>query len=161
MLLLIAESISSWGWNNCTLILDEWIFMTEQNHHRINDCGYENALSTYLRQGRLGAGNWWFQKLLTLFSFQTANATTLSYLVTGLKPNTLYEFSVMVTKGRRSSTWSMTAHGTTFELGTPPLSGSCQHSQWDERSMPQFWERESMYLKWLCWWILAGRFLSL
>lgn len=24
----------------------------------------------------------------------------------------------MVTKGRRSSTWSMTAHGTTFELGT-------------------------------------------
>lgn len=52
------------------------------------------------------------------FFFQTANATTLSYLVTGLKPNTLYEFSVMVTKGRRSSTWSMTAHGTTFELGT-------------------------------------------
>lgn len=49
--------------------------------------------------------------------FQNANATTLSYLVTGLKPNTLYEFSVMVTKGRRSSTWSMTAHGATFELG--------------------------------------------
>lgn len=59
-------------------------------------------------------------EVLTLFSFQTANATTLSYLVTGLKPNTLYEFSVMVTKGRRSSTWSMTAHGTTFELGTAP-----------------------------------------
>lgn len=54
----------------------------------------------------------------SLFFFQTANATTLSYLVTGLKPNTLYEFSVMVTKGRRSSTWSMTAHGTTFESGT-------------------------------------------
>ncbi|XP_010191234.1 PREDICTED: neogenin-like, partial [Mesitornis unicolor] len=52
--------------------------------------------------------------------YKTANATTLSYLVTGLKPNTLYEFSVMVTKGRRSSTWSMTAHGTTFELGTAP-----------------------------------------
>ncbi|ELV11282.1 Neogenin, partial [Tupaia chinensis] len=49
--------------------------------------------------------------------YKNANATTLSYLVTGLKPNTLYEFSVMVTKGRRSSTWSMTAHGTTFELG--------------------------------------------
>ncbi|XP_067412069.1 neogenin isoform X4 [Emydura macquarii macquarii] len=48
--------------------------------------------------------------------YKTANTTTLSYLVTGLKPNTLYEFSVMVTKGRRSSTWSMTAHGTTFEL---------------------------------------------
>ncbi|XP_063170429.1 neogenin isoform X2 [Candoia aspera] len=47
--------------------------------------------------------------------YKTANTTTLSFLVTGLKPNTLYEFSVMVTKGRRSSTWSMTAHGTTFE----------------------------------------------
>ncbi|XP_056614326.1 neogenin 1a isoform X3 [Triplophysa dalaica] len=47
--------------------------------------------------------------------FKVANTTTLSHTVTGLKPNTLYEFSVMVTKGRRTSTWSMTAHGTTFE----------------------------------------------
>uniref|UniRef100_A0A668AZ52 Neogenin n=1 Tax=Myripristis murdjan TaxID=586833 RepID=A0A668AZ52_9TELE len=46
---------------------------------------------------------------------KTANTTSLSYMVTGLKPNTLYEFSVMVTKGRRTSTWSMTAQGTTFE----------------------------------------------
>lgn len=44
-----------------------------------------------------------------------ANTTSLSHMVTGLKPNTLYEFSVMVTKGRRASTWSMTAQGTTFE----------------------------------------------
>ncbi|XP_069561698.1 neogenin 1a isoform X3 [Brachyistius frenatus] len=44
-----------------------------------------------------------------------ANTTSLNHMVTGLKPNTLYEFSVMVTKGRRSSTWSMTAQGTTFE----------------------------------------------
>ncbi|XP_032379170.1 neogenin 1a isoform X2 [Etheostoma spectabile] len=44
-----------------------------------------------------------------------ANTTSLSHVVTGLKPNTLYEFSVMVTKGRRTSTWSMTAQGTTFE----------------------------------------------
>ncbi|XP_058484510.1 neogenin 1a isoform X3 [Solea solea] len=44
-----------------------------------------------------------------------ANTTSLNYMVTGLKPNTLYEFSVMVTKGRRVSTWSMTAQGTTFE----------------------------------------------
>ncbi|XP_029111976.1 neogenin 1a isoform X4 [Scleropages formosus] len=47
--------------------------------------------------------------------YKMANTTNLSHVVTGLKPNTLYEFSVMVTKGRRTSTWSMTAHGTTFE----------------------------------------------
>uniref|UniRef100_A0A3P8RUM8 Neogenin 1a n=1 Tax=Amphiprion percula TaxID=161767 RepID=A0A3P8RUM8_AMPPE len=44
-----------------------------------------------------------------------ANTTSLNHMVTALKPNTLYEFSVMVTKGRRTSTWSMTAQGTTFE----------------------------------------------
>ncbi|KAJ8417141.1 hypothetical protein AAFF_G00283680 [Aldrovandia affinis] len=47
--------------------------------------------------------------------YKTANTTNLSHMVTGLKPNTLYEFSVMVTKGRRTAIWSMTAHGTTFE----------------------------------------------
>ncbi|CAM4531941.1 unnamed protein product [Leuciscus chuanchicus] len=47
--------------------------------------------------------------------FKMANTTTLTHTVVGLKPNTLYEFSVMVTKARRTSTWSMTAHGTTFE----------------------------------------------
>ncbi|KAM9461506.1 neogenin 1a isoform 1-T1 [Clarias gariepinus] len=47
--------------------------------------------------------------------FKTANTTNLNHIVTGLKPNTLYEFSVMVTKGKKTSTWSMTAHGTTLE----------------------------------------------
>ncbi|XP_049574334.1 neogenin 1a isoform X3 [Syngnathus scovelli] len=46
---------------------------------------------------------------------KVANTTSLNHMVSGLKPNTLYEFSVMVTKGRRTSTWSMTAQGTTFE----------------------------------------------
>uniref|UniRef100_A0A3Q2ZEQ5 Neogenin 1a n=1 Tax=Kryptolebias marmoratus TaxID=37003 RepID=A0A3Q2ZEQ5_KRYMA len=49
-----------------------------------------------------------------------ANSTTLSHVVSGLKPNTQYEFSVMVTKGRRFSTWSMTAVGTTLETSKPP-----------------------------------------
>ncbi|XP_072528376.1 neogenin isoform X8 [Salminus brasiliensis] len=47
--------------------------------------------------------------------YKVTNTSSLTHTVANLKPNTLYEFSVMVTKGRRSSTWSMTAHGTTFE----------------------------------------------
>uniref|UniRef100_A0A8C4Q7M0 Neogenin 1 n=1 Tax=Eptatretus burgeri TaxID=7764 RepID=A0A8C4Q7M0_EPTBU len=51
--------------------------------------------------------------------YKMANSTVLSYLVMGLKPSTLYEFAVMVTKNRRASTWSMTAHGTTLEIVAP------------------------------------------
>ncbi|GAA6081967.1 netrin receptor DCC isoform X1, partial [Tachysurus ichikawai] len=47
--------------------------------------------------------------------YKSADTTGLSHTVTGLKPNTMYEFAVMVTKGRKSSTWSMTAHATTYE----------------------------------------------
>ncbi|XP_075993488.1 netrin receptor DCC [Genypterus blacodes] len=47
--------------------------------------------------------------------YKSADTTALSHTVTGLKPNTMYEFAVMVTKGRKSSTWSMTAHATTYE----------------------------------------------
>uniref|UniRef100_A0A2I3HA83 Netrin receptor DCC n=1 Tax=Nomascus leucogenys TaxID=61853 RepID=A0A2I3HA83_NOMLE len=47
--------------------------------------------------------------------YKSEDTTSLSYTATGLKPNTMYEFSVMVTKNRRSSTWSMTAHATTYE----------------------------------------------
>ncbi|CAL8280129.1 unnamed protein product [Merluccius merluccius] len=54
--------------------------------------------------------------------YKSADTTALSHTVTGLKPNTMYDFAVMVTKGRRSSTWSMTAHATTYEAApsSPP-----------------------------------------
>ncbi|EMP40017.1 Netrin receptor DCC [Chelonia mydas] len=57
----------------------------------------------------------WRTSYSTSAKYKSADTTALSHSVIGLKPNTMYEFSVMVTKGRRSSTWSMTAHATTYE----------------------------------------------
>uniref|UniRef100_A0A8C9VU42 DCC netrin 1 receptor n=1 Tax=Scleropages formosus TaxID=113540 RepID=A0A8C9VU42_SCLFO len=57
----------------------------------------------------------WKASHSTNSKFKSADTTSLSHSVTGLKPNTMYEFAVMVTKGRKSSTWSMTAHATTYE----------------------------------------------
>lgn len=61
-----------------------------------------------------------FLSVSKLCVFQSADTTALSHTVTALKPNTMYEFAVMVTKGRKSSTWSMTAHATTYEAGRSP-----------------------------------------
>ncbi|KAG2465517.1 DCC protein, partial [Polypterus senegalus] len=57
----------------------------------------------------------WRTSYSTSGKYKSADTTALSHTVTGLKPNTMYEFAVMVTKGRKSSTWSMTAHATTYE----------------------------------------------
>uniref|UniRef100_A0A7N8WX80 DCC netrin 1 receptor n=1 Tax=Mastacembelus armatus TaxID=205130 RepID=A0A7N8WX80_9TELE len=57
----------------------------------------------------------WKTTYSTSGKYKSADTTALSHTVTGLKPNTMYEFAVMVTKGRKSSTWSMTAHATTYE----------------------------------------------
>uniref|UniRef100_A0AAQ4Q4V1 Contactin-3 n=1 Tax=Gasterosteus aculeatus aculeatus TaxID=481459 RepID=A0AAQ4Q4V1_GASAC len=63
----------------------------------------------------------WKTSYSTSGKYKSADTTALSHTVTALKPNTMYEFAVMVTKGRKSSTWSMTAHATTYEAA--PSSG--------------------------------------
>ena len=45
------------------------------------------------------------------------NSTDLNYMIDDLKPNTQYEFSVKVIKGRRESKWSMSVINTTQEAG--------------------------------------------
>lgn len=43
------------------------------------------------------------------------NSTDLNYMIDDLKPNTQYEFTVKVVKGRRESPWSMIVSNTTLE----------------------------------------------
>ncbi|XP_046681889.1 neogenin isoform X3 [Homalodisca vitripennis] len=43
------------------------------------------------------------------------NSTDLNYMIDDLKPNTQYEFTVKVVKGRRESRWSMVVSNTTME----------------------------------------------
>lgn len=45
------------------------------------------------------------------------NSTDLNCMIDDLKPNTQYEFSVKVVKGRRESKWSMSVINTTQEAG--------------------------------------------
>lgn len=48
------------------------------------------------------------------------NSTDLNVHIDDLRPNTEYEFSVKVIKGRRQSTWSLSVLNKTFEAGTWP-----------------------------------------
>ncbi len=48
---------------------------------------------------------------------KTANTTDVNLHLDHLNPNTEYEFSVRVTKGRRQSAYSMTVYNTTQEAG--------------------------------------------
>lgn len=49
--------------------------------------------------------------------FKYLNATDLNVHIDDLKPNSEYEFSVKVTKGRRKSTWSLSVFNKTLEDG--------------------------------------------
>ncbi len=45
------------------------------------------------------------------------NSTDLNVHIDDLRPNTEYEFSAKVIKGRRQSTWSLSVLNKTFEAG--------------------------------------------
>ena len=49
--------------------------------------------------------------------YKSINTTDLVCHIDDLKPDTQYEFSVKVTKGKRKSTWSMSVENTTQEAG--------------------------------------------
>ena len=48
--------------------------------------------------------------------YQFRNASERNLVITDLKPNTLYDFSVRLVIGRRESDWSMTTSQMTMEL---------------------------------------------
>ncbi|XP_053910908.1 netrin receptor DCC isoform X2 [Cuculus canorus] len=84
----------------------------------------------------------WRMSYSTAAKYKSADTTALSHTVMGLKPNTMYEFSVMVTKGRRSSTWSMTAHATTYEAApsSPPKDLTVMGREGKSRTVTVSWE---------------------
>ena len=59
------------------------------------------------------------------------NATDLNCMIDDLKPNTQYEFTVKVVKGRRESPWSMVVLNTTEEAApaTPPRELTVQSNE--------------------------------
>ena len=54
------------------------------------------------------------------------NTTELYVLIDNLQPDTEYEFSVKVIKGRRQSPWSMSVMNKTYEAGKQKFTKS-QH----------------------------------
>jgi len=45
------------------------------------------------------------------------NTSYLNFSVKDLRPDTEYEFSVKIIKGRRQSAWSLSVFNKTFEMG--------------------------------------------
>lgn len=70
------------------------------------------------------------------------NSTDLNCMIDDLKPNTQYEFSVKVTKGRRDSTWSMSVLNTTQEAApsSPPRDLTVFASEEDPTTISLHWQ---------------------
>lgn len=86
-------------WTDATLSKSQ--YATDQRHYVVR---YEAVVSSSATKQR------------------TYNATELNCMITDLRPNTQYEFTVKVVKGRRESPWSMVVTNTTYPSapGTAP-----------------------------------------
>jgi hypothetical protein len=87
--------------SSSTIVLT-WTDTTLGRNQRVSDTRYYTVRysSTSSRKHRL------------------VNTTNLNIHIRDLKPSTEYEFGVKVIKGRRQSTWSLSAFNKTFESGT-------------------------------------------
>lgn len=78
---------------------------------------------TTLSRNQLITDNRYYTVRYTTYTYSSSpkyryfNSTDLNYMIDDLKPNTQYEFSVKVVKGRRESKWSMSVINTTQEAG--------------------------------------------
>ncbi|XP_058986961.1 neogenin isoform X4 [Musca domestica] len=69
------------------------------------------------------------------------NTSDLNTMITDLRPNTQYEFSVKVVKGRRESAWSMAVLNTTYQNIpiTPPRELSVQPDEQNSQNVILHW----------------------
>ncbi|XP_046809648.1 neogenin isoform X6 [Lucilia cuprina] len=69
------------------------------------------------------------------------NTTDLNTMITDLRPNTQYEFSVKVVKGRRESAWSMAVLNTTYQNIpiTPPRELNVQPDEQNPQNVILHW----------------------
>ncbi|XP_055945929.1 neogenin-like isoform X2 [Argiope bruennichi] len=74
--------------------------------------------------------------------FKYFNSTDLNCMIDDLKPNTQYEFSVKVVKGRKESTWSMSVLNTTQEAApsSPPRDLTVVPSEDDNTQINLHWQ---------------------
>ena len=84
-----------------TSIVVTWSDTTLDRNQRITDNRYYTV--KYNAQGKS--------------KIKHVNSTDLNVHIDDLRPNTEYEFSVKVIKGRRQSTWSLSVLNKTFEAG--------------------------------------------
>lgn len=78
---------------------------------------------TTLSRNQVVTDNRYYTVRYTAYIYSSApkyryfNSSDLNCMIDDLKPNTQYEFSVKVVKGKRESTWSMSILNTTEEAG--------------------------------------------